>query len=186
MMDLVVNTYPAEWIEQLTLEDGTQVTLRPIRPDDAARLQAGFLKLTPETIYLRFMKIAVQLTDREAENFANVDYQANMAFVCSIQEDGEEQLIVSARYASRPDEPGIAEVGIVVRDDYQGRGLGGIVLNRLVRYARTHGIHEFAATILTSNMRIMRFVQSSGLPYRREMIEPGVWDIRISLWESEA
>jgi acetyltransferase len=185
-MDTLVTAYPVEWIEQLTLQDGTQVTLRPIRPDDAPLLQAGFRKLTPQTIYLRFMKVASELSDREAYGFANVDYQANMGFVCSIQEAGEEQLIVSARYASRPDEPGVAEAAIVVRDDYQGRGLGGIVLDRLVRYARSHGIHEFAATILTSNMRIMRFIKAGGLPYSRKMTEPGVWEVHISLWEKEA
>jgi hypothetical protein len=55
------------------------------------------------------------------------------------------------------------------------------MLDRLIRYARTHGVQAFLATIHVSNARILRFIQRSGLPFDREILEPGVWKITIQL-----
>ncbi len=174
--------YPHEYVEEVTLRDGMQVTLRPIRPDDAPRLQAGFARLTPQTIYLRFLESFRELSDEQARAFATVDYRERMAFVGSIQEDGEERLVVSARYTMLgPQDPGVAEAAIVVRDDFQNRGLGTIALDRLVRYARQHGVTTFLGTIHVSNNRILRFIQKSGLPFSKKMLEPGTWEVRVQL-----
>jgi acetyltransferase len=179
---MFIGFYPSQYIEQITLNDGTLVTLRPIRPDDAPRLQVTFSRLSPETIYLRFLQTFNQLSDEQARKFANIDYQEQMALVGSIQEEEEERLIGVARYALLSDhEPGLAEAAVVVRDDYQNRGLGKIILDRLVRYAREHGVSAFLATVQVSNARIVHFIKRSGLPFERKMLEPGVWEIRIQL-----
>jgi acetyltransferase len=173
--------------EVVTLKDGSQVTIRPILPEDAPRLQEGFTRLSPQTIYYRFLETAREMSNEQARALANVDYCKRMALVGAIQEDGHERLVAVARYAMIEDatEPGLAEAGIVVRDDYQQRGLGKIAMNRLVRYAREHGVQAFLATTLTSNARILHFIERSGLTYQRKMIEPGVWEIRIQLKPSE-
>jgi RimJ/RimL family protein N-acetyltransferase len=174
--------YPGEWIEWATLRDGAQVLLRPIRPDDAPRLQHGFTHLSPESIYLRFLETFKALSDQQAENFANVDYQNRMAFVASIQEDGQEHLIGVARYSKVSSaEPALAESAVVVIDEYQGRGLGTLLLIRLVEYARAHGVTVLLATVHYTNARILRFIQRSGFPFQRKILEPGVWEIRIFL-----
>lgn len=174
--------YPSECIETVILRNGTPVLLRPIRPDDAPRLQEGFARLSPQTIYLRFLQTFKELTDEQARQFATVDYQQRMALVGSIQEEGEERLIAVARYSMvGENQPGIAEAGIVVRDDYQNRGLGTIALERLVRYGRLHGVTGLLATTHMSNTRIMHFVQRSGLPFEKKMLEPGTWEILVKL-----
>ena len=104
-------TYPHEYKKQVILRDGSAVSLRPIRPDDAPRLQEGFKRLSPETIYLRFLETFKELSDRQAQDFATVDYHKRMAIVGSVLEDGEERLVVVARYAIVEAEvPGVAEV----------------------------------------------------------------------------
>jgi acetyltransferase len=174
--------YPAEFIEEVRLRTGTVVTLRPVVPSDAPLLQAGFARLSPQTIYLRFLEATKQLTDEQARQFASVDYQSRMAFVATIPEDGVERIIGSARYGLVDDPAeGLAESAIVIADDFQGQGLGTIMLDRLIRYARTHGVQAFLATIHVSNARILRFIQRSGLPFDREILEPGVWKITIQL-----
>jgi RimJ/RimL family protein N-acetyltransferase len=179
---LLPSGYPNECIETVFLKDGTQVLLRPIRPDDAPRLQEGFARLSPQTIYLRFLQTFKELTDEQARQFATVDYQQRMALVGSVQEEGEERLIAVARYSMvGEDHPGIAEAGIVVRDDYQNRGLGTIALERLVRYGRLHGVTGLLATIHMSNTRILHFIQRSGLPFDKKMLEPGTWEILVKL-----
>ena len=176
--------YPRKYIEKINLRDGTPVLLRPIRPDDAPRLQAGFARLSPESIYMRFLEIFRHLSDEQAREFANVDYRSKMALVGEIEEDGQAQLVVVARYAmAGPQEPGAAEAAIVVRDDFQNRGLGTIAMDRLVRYARDHGVRQFLGTIHVSNARIMHFIRRSNYPFSKQMIEPGVWEIRVHLDE---
>jgi acetyltransferase len=178
------STYPAEYIEEVTLKDGARVTIRPIRPDDAPLLQEGFKRLSPESIYLRFLEAYNEMTDEQAQEYATVDYQKRMALVGAVQEDGEERLVVVARYALIEKEPGAAEAAIVVRDDYQRRGLGTIAMERLARYARDHGVDYFYGTILMSNFKILHFIERSGLPFDRKMLEPGTWEVRVRFDDS--
>jgi acetyltransferase len=178
----VTGRYPQEWIEQIALPDGTLVTIRPIRPEDAPKLQSAFKRLSIQSVYYRFLQVFTQLTDQQAHDFANLDYYQRMALVAEIQEEGESNLIGVARYAMLPgDEPGLAESAVVVIDEYQKRGLGSLLLQRLVRYARSHDVRTFLATVHVSNAQIMRFIQRSGFPADKKMIEPGVWEIRVHL-----
>jgi acetyltransferase len=178
----VFSQYPQEWIEQIALPDGTPVTIRPIRPDDAPKLQAAFKRLSIQSVYYRFLQVFAQLTDQQAHDFANLDYFQRMALVAEVQEGDETNLIGVARYAMLPgDEPGLAESAVVVIDEYQKRGLGSLLLQRIVRYARSHGVQTFLATVHVSNAQIMRFIQRSGFPADKKMLEPGVWEIRVRL-----
>lgn len=174
--------YPSEYIEEVNLLDGTRLTIRPIRPDDAAGLQAGFQRLSPESVFLRFLETFHMLTDKLARDFADVDYHNKMALVAEIQENGQHNLIGVARYAlvGEPDSK-LAESAVVVVDEYQGRGLGTLLLDLLVKYARDHGVETFLGTIHHSNAKIMRFVRRSGFPAEKKMVEPGVWEVRVKL-----
>lgn len=173
--------YPSEYVEQAVLNDGTQVEIRPIRPDDAPRLQQGFRMLSPQTIYLRFLQTAKELSDKQANFLAGVDYEQRMALVGVIQEEDEERLAAVARYDVLPDRPGLAEAAIVVRDDYQHRGLGTQIMLKLVRYACIHGVQAFVAAIHTNNQGIMGFIHKSGLPVTRKLLEPGIWEVRVEI-----
>ena len=179
---MALTYYPVNYIQTIELKDGTPVTIRPIRPDDAPLLQTAFNRLSPETIYLRFLKSFKVLSDEQAAHFATVDYQDRMAFVGTIIEDDTASLIAVARYDLRIDEEsGSAESAIVVRDDFQNRGLGTVIMLRLIQYASDHGVKTFIATAHVSNTRIMGFIKRSGLPYSRTFLEPGVWEIRVEL-----
>jgi acetyltransferase len=168
--------------EVVTLKDGSQVTLRPIRPDDAPRLQEGFSRLTPQTIYMRFLQAAKELTDQQARDLAEVDYHKRMAMVGYVREDGHERLVVVARYGmlDRAEE-GLAEAAIVVRDDYQMRGLGKIAMQRLVQYAREHSVRGLVATVSANNSPVLAFIRNTGVPFKKKLIEPGIWEIIIPL-----
>jgi RimJ/RimL family protein N-acetyltransferase len=167
--------------DTVTLRDDTTVTIRPIRPDDAPRLQALFHRLSPESIALRFLGHPKELPYEQARQFATVDYQKRMALVATREQDGEEHIIAVARYAVDPAaDPDLAEAAIVVEDKYQKRGLGTLLLTRLVAYAQAHGIRAFRATIRQDNAQIMRFIQRSRLPTESKL-EAGAWDILVKL-----
>ncbi len=171
--------------EEVTLRNGTVVTIRPIRPDDAPRLQALFYRLSPESIALRFLGHLKELPLEQAQQLATVDYRTRMALVATRQQNGEEDIIAVARYAADSAKPDLAEAAIVVEDEYQKRGLGTLLLTRLVAYARTHGIRAFMATVHHDNVQIMRFIRQSGLPTESKL-EAGIWQIVVKLVVSEA
>ena len=175
---------PLHAAETVTLRDGTPVVLRPIRADDAPHLQAFHARLSPESVYLRWLSAHPVLTDDEAETLARVDYHDRMAFVATLPplgQPGAETLIGVARYSVAPAEgPGAAEAAVVVADDFQQRGLGTRLLGRLLPYARAQGITTWVAEINAQNVRMLRFIQRGGLPATRRL-ESGSFQVRIDL-----
>lgn len=168
-------------VESFTLKDGTPVVIRPIRPDDAAHLQDTFNHLSMETIYQRFHSFKKELPDEEARQLATVDYTTRMAFVALCEKNGREIIIGVTRYAL-PDKkhPQIAESAVVVQDEYQGRGLGKLLLRRLVLYARAKGISRLRGAMQIDNNRMLDLVKHSGLPYKTRFVD-GRWEVDIDL-----
>ena len=174
--------YPVGWNETLIMENGAEVTIRPILPADAPRLQEGFSHLSPQTIYFRFLEAANQISDNQALRLASVDYESQMALVAAIKEEGQERLVGVARYALvGAEDPGAAETAVVVRDDFQGQGLGTRMYAQLIRYAQIHGVKNFVGTIHQSNVGIITFIKRNGLTFERHMVEPGVFQITVKL-----
>jgi acetyltransferase len=188
MPAIAVQAQPADFAatlpspEAVTLRDGAQLTIRPIRPDDAPRLQALHATLSPETIRQRFLALMTALTDREAARLANVDYRSTMALVATSQAGGEEENIVGvARYAGlEPAMPEAAEAAIVIADRYQGRGLGRILYGRLIEYARASGFRVFVDEVNRDNDRMLHFLRSFGLPLTKQL-HGDVWQVWTEL-----
>ena len=174
--------YPAEYIQTVVLSDGSSVALRPVLPDDTLRLQEAFNRLSAETIYMRFLSPLTELTDEHARQLTHIDYKQKMGLVGVVQEAGQERIVAFARYDMMPGaEVGLAEVGIVVRDDYQSRGLGTQVIRLLVKYAQEHGVKTLVGTVHILNERILHFVEQSGVPHTRKLLGEGAWEIRADL-----
>jgi acetyltransferase len=164
----------------VSLEDGTYVIIRPIRVSDAPKLQAGFKRLSPRSIRLRFLSDKKELTEEEARSAATVDYMSTMAYVAVIEDGTDDNIVGVARYASNPDHPTEAEAAIIVTDAYQGRGLGKQLMIHLVDYAKKHSIRYFQATVLFGNDRILNFIRKSGLPFEKKL-EYGAWEIKVDI-----
>ncbi|MBL8057737.1 MAG: N-acetyltransferase [Anaerolineales bacterium] len=169
-------------IEPAHLNDGTPVQLRSLRPDDVERIKAFFYRLSPESIFYRLLEYRTTITDAEAKLLCDVDGVHRVAIAATqFTEAGEENIVAVARYALvNPETPEVAEAAIVVEDGLQGRGLGTLLIRRLVRYAREHGIRRFVATVHYNNARILRFIEHSGLPVERVM-EHGIWNLFIHI-----
>jgi acetyltransferase len=167
--------------ESVALKDGTPVIIRPICPEDADHLQDTFDHLSMETIYLRFLSFKKELPDEEARYLATVDYDKRMAFVGVCLKNGRDIVIGVARYALLDTKhPKIAESAVVVQDEYQGRGLGKLLLRRLVLYAYAKGIHHLRGNLQVGNNRMLDLVKHSGLPYKTHFVD-GIWQVDIDL-----
>jgi acetyl coenzyme A synthetase (ADP forming)-like protein len=152
-----MSTYPAEWESDVLLADGTPVQVRPIRPDDAEAHRAFFSRLSERTVYFRFFSPRQRLTDEEVRHFVTVDYVDRFALVALVGED----IIAVARF-ERLSDPVEAEVAFVVQDDYQGRGLGTLLLEHLAAAGRQRGIERFVADVLPENRGMLAVFHDAG------------------------
>jgi acetyltransferase len=105
-----------------------------------------------------------------------------MALVAILGQDGGEHIIGVARYSVIQDESlELAEPAIVVEDRYQGLGLGMLLFERLVVYARRHGICAFLGYVNHGNTKVMRLMRGVGLPIKTSLAVSGVWEVHMEL-----
>lgn len=167
--------------EICTLADGSVITIRPIHPDDADDLQNTFMRLSTQSIYLRFLSYKKVLTDEEALRLATVDYNTQMAFVATMVENGREIVVGVSRYALLDKvHPKTAEFAVIVGDEFQGRGIGKLLLWKLVNYARAKGFNHLRGNLDMGNTRMLDLIKRSGLPHRQRY-EDGVWQVNIDI-----
>lgn len=148
--------YPAHWEADVLLRDGRPAHLRPIRADDADGLVEFHKSLSPETIYYRFFAPYPELSERDVDRFTQVDYADRVGLV--ITQSGE--IIGIGRYDRISDHE--AEIAFTVRDDYQGRGIGSVLLEHLAAVARENGISMFYAEVLPDNRRMINTFAEAG------------------------
>ncbi|MCU4183662.1 bifunctional GNAT family N-acetyltransferase/acetate--CoA ligase family protein [Acidiferrimicrobium sp. IK] len=153
--------YPAQWEADVVLSDGSTMHVRPIRPDDAPRIEALHASLSPETIYFRFFTPVARLSPKMLERFTVVDYTDRLALVGVLGG----KLIAVARYETLPapfDGGKEAEVAFLVSDEHQGRGIASLLLEHLAAAGRVNGITRFVADTLPENSRMLRVFHDAG------------------------
>ncbi|MGH2656541.1 MAG: GNAT family N-acetyltransferase [Actinomycetota bacterium] len=166
-------TYPAHREADVPLRDGSTVHIRPVRPDDRDAV-LGFLQgMSEESRWFRFFAAVVDLR-KMAERSVDVDYQDRYALVATA---GPEHRVVGHGIYLRGDE-GHAEVAFAVADDYQGRGLGTILLGHLAEVAAEHDLAVFDADVLPENHRMIEVFRESGFQVRTRT-EPGMIKVEI-------
>lgn len=147
-----------------TTPSGQQVNLRLIKDGDTGLLVDLFHHLSPETRRLRFHLYTERLPEekvwREAITLSNLDAQRHVAVVATILDaNGEECAVGVARFARATLEDREAEVAVVVRDDFQRKGLGRILLTQLADKARELGITHFSGWVMAENVHLMKLIR---------------------------
>jgi RimJ/RimL family protein N-acetyltransferase len=144
--------FDERYLERTRLEDGTEVVLRLVGPEDKALIVEGFARLSPEARYRRFFSMKQRLSAEELRYFTEFDGLNHLALgAILVRADGSERGIAVARFVRASDDPHAAEAAVVVVDEFQQRGLGKLLLDRLVAAARERGIDRFRATTLAEN-----------------------------------
>ncbi len=158
---LAIHPYPTRLARQWELADGTPVTMRPIRPEDA-QMEMEFVRdLSAESKYFRFMDTMRELTPDMLARFTQIDYDREMAFVATIKRDDAEVEIAVGRYATNPDGAS-CEFAVVVSDRWQGRGLARVMLEALIAVARERGLRVMMGHIMASNDRMLKLALELG------------------------
>lgn len=144
---------------RLELRSGRVVGVRPIRPEDAVLLARSFERLSPESRYRRFLAPISRLTGSQLRYLTELDHHDHEALV-ALDDAGE--LVGVARYVRLRGEEDVADVAVTVADDWQGQGLGGALLDALVRRARDEGVQSFDAEVLRDNVGSLKMLERLG------------------------
>jgi acetyltransferase len=169
---LAIRPYPSELEETVTAPDGTRFLLRPIRPEDEPALQENFQRLTPEQRRLRFFVPMRELRHPTAARLTQIDYDREMALVLTDDAPaGDAPIRGVVRIAADPDNER-AEFAVAVEQAFTGRGLGRLLMERIIAYARARGIAEIYGDVLRENEPMRRLCVGLGMQARAHPDEP--------------
>ena len=152
-----------------TLPDGRILHLRAIRPADRETLRDEFLKLSKATVRDRFFSLKSDLTAEELTYFTEVDFTYHVALVAELELESGRRAVGVGRFVRDRDHPEHSEFAITITDEFQGRGIGKLLLKHLVRLARGLGVTYLDASVLPQNARMSKLLHHSGLPVTSSM-----------------
>lgn len=152
------------WRVTRELRDGTHVVLRPVTPDDREELRRGFLALSPESRYFRFLHVEAIPTEELLSYLTSVDQRDHVAIGATIESPDlkTERGVGIARFVRLEGSAHTAEAAITVADDMHRRGVATVLLRELLRAARVRGIRTLRAEVLADNDTMRAILERAG------------------------
>ena len=173
---LAIHPYPEHMITQVQLNDGTDIEIRPIRPEDAKIEQDFIRSLSNESRYFRFMNSINELSPEMLTRFTRIDYHNEMALIVVVKDGAEEREIAVARYLINPDKKS-CEFAIVVADQWQGRGIAHTLMGMLIDNARERKMKIMESSVLSENNNMLKLVTKLGFTVENEPEDPSVKNV---------
>ncbi len=159
---------PRDYLAHDVLKDGTEVTVRAIRREDAASVLETFKGLDREAVYRRFFSPKKELSDAELKQLTEVDFSQVVALVVTTRTSRGETLIGGGRYAVEDTKsPRSAELAFLTGEGFRGRGIASLLFKHLKRLAEDAGVPQFEAEVLAQNQPMLAVFRRSGLPTRQ-------------------
>ena len=146
-----------------TLRNGQRIEIRALRPEDRDNFVAAVSRVGTQSLYRRFFAVRRHFTEDETSFYLNVDFRNHVALVAIAEENGRPTIVAGGRYIVV--HPGQAELAFTVLDEYQGQGIGALLLRYLVAIAKDAGLKELIADVLPENGAMLKVFRRSGLPY---------------------
>ena len=154
-----IRPYPKEWERHVELRDGTKVLARPVRPEDEPLYGPFFSAVTQHDLRLRFFAPVKEFAHTFIARFTQIDYARAMAFI-AIEEASGKMLGVVRLHADANHESG--EYAILVRSDLKGRGLGYLLMQMMIEYARADGLKTIEGQVLSENTAMLAMCRELG------------------------
>ena len=174
---MAIYPYPSHLISNWQLADGSNITIRPIRPEDAEIEQAFVRGLSEESRYLRFMFSVQELSQSMLVRFTQIDYSREMALIAvTVEQDKEIELGV-ARFSINPDADS-CEFALVVADNMQGKGLGQKLMIALMDAARAKGLKIMEGEVLKTNANMLKLMNRLGYSVAESSVDANI--VRVS------
>jgi acetyltransferase len=179
---LVIMPYPTKYVVPWKLEDGTDVLLRPIRPEDEA-LEAEFINgLSEDASRYRFFNVVRNLPHSDLVRFCNIDYDREMAIVAEVTEGGRRHEIGVGRIIAEPDH-GRGEFAVVIADRYQAKGLGRKLVDMVIDIAVEKRLTVIYGVVLKDNSPMLSLCREMGFTMKPK---EDYYEVELSLQDGEA
>jgi acetyltransferase len=177
---MAIHPYPAHLVTLWQLPNGSDVIIRPIRPEDA-ELTQGFVRgLSEETKYFRYMDAVRELSPAMLVRLTQIDYSREMALLAVTEVEGKEVELGVARYAINPDGES-CEFALVVNDQWQKQGIGHKLMDVLMDVARAKGMRFMEGEVLKTNRRMLKLSESLGFRIEAHPEDDGIRKISREL-----
>lgn len=150
--------YPKKWERRERLRDGTPVLVRPLKPDDQELYPDLFSEISPEDLRLRFFAPMRELNPEFVSRLVSLDYETAMAFVAIEEETGK--LLGVVRLHFQDHERG--EYAVIVRSRLKGHGLGWLLMQRIIEYAKAEGLKQIHGQVLSENTTMLNMCAELG------------------------
>ena len=154
-LHLVISPYPNQYETHKITEDGIEIFIRPIRPEDAPLLVELFESLSPRSVYYRFFTPLKRLPHHMLARFTQIDYDREIALVALSGSDSNEKMLGVSRVMVGRNQKD-AEFSIAVGDQWQGKGIGAELLKQCLSIARERKIEKVWGTVLAENTQMLR------------------------------
>ena len=177
---LAIHPYPAHLVNDVQLSDGTNIIIRPIRPEDAEIEQEFIRNLSSESRYFRFMNSIEELSLEMLVRFTQIDYHNEMALIAVYPgEDGEEEIGV-VRYITNADKK-TCEFALVVSDQWRGKGIARLLMRNLIEVARDRGLEVMEGQVLSNNFRMLDLMTRLNFKISNDPVENNIKLVRLDL-----
>jgi len=173
---MAIYPYPTHLVSQWQLADGTDIVIRPIRPEDADLEMRFVHDLSEESKYFRFMNSLQELTETMVVRFTQIDYSREMALIAVAGEPGHEVELGVTRYAINPDGD-TCEFALVIADNMQGKGLGQRLMVSLMEAARSKGLSTIEGEVLNNNHRMLKLMTRLGFTIKSSEEDPAIMKV---------
>jgi acetyltransferase len=182
---LPIRPYPAQYVRDWRLKDGTPITIRPIRPEDEPLMVTFHEKLSERSVYLRYfhmLKLNQRVAHERLTRICFIDYDREMALVAERRDPatGEREVLGVGRL-TKVHGHREAEFAIVIRDEVQGKGLGCELLSRLKDVARAERLQRVTADVLSENVEMVRLCEKQGFTVTVKDDDPQVMHVALNL-----
>lgn len=179
---LAIRPYPRKLEKTVVADDGAEYLLRPIVPEDEPALHRAFAHLTPEQIRLRFFAPMKQMSHMAAARFTQIDYNREMALIITDADKvpGEAELYGAVHIHADPDDEK-AEYSIIVRHDLTRQGLGRLLMEHVIDYARERGIGEIEGDVLRENQPMLTLCNHLGFSQHTDAEDRDIMRVTLPL-----
>jgi acetyltransferase len=172
-----IRPYPKEWERPAQLPDGTPILIRPVRPEDEPLYPPFLKRVTADDLRLRFFAPVKEFSHSFIARFTQIDYARAMAFV-AIAQSGEMLGVGRLHMMTHSD---TAEYAVLVRSDLKGHGLGWILMQTLIKYARDEGIAAIQGEVLAENSTMLQMCAALGFSISQSPTEPTIRLVRLPI-----
>jgi acyl-CoA hydrolase/GNAT superfamily N-acetyltransferase len=169
--------YPEALEAYRTTDSGVEILLRPVKITDEPLLKDFFYALSDQSLYRRFISMRRDMPHERLQEFVVIDYTQETVILAIRQHEEHEEVVGIGQYTIDPTTH-TADVAFVVRDDYQGRGIGTTLLTYLTYLAKKQGLLGFTADVLMENAPMLRVFEKMGFATQRRSAE-GMYELRM-------